>query len=276
MIFGIFDRFKKKSLPEEAPEEEYVDAPMMEEGFRGLPPTRPRIENSLRFEKNKIIYIIEVTNTTSEIMGGVNVMIEPARANIVNIDDNERSIEMLDPDQTQKFEFDIYPSMRCGKTVIRGVLEYFDFNLKDKMHLRVPNKIVSLVPPELKGIQIEDEAWRTFISNYANVEVETKEFESPPSNIFREFSTIIADQNLYMLEPMVIPNLYRGVSRYYGADREGSKYAVELQLIGTEDQSKFLLRAWGDAPERSMALCCKIIDDFCKVTNIDIKNYIIN
>ncbi len=89
MILGIFDRFFKKSAPPEEPEEEYIETPMMEEGFRELPPTRPRIENSLRFEKNKIIYVVEITNTTSEIMGGVNVMIEPARANIVNIEDNE-------------------------------------------------------------------------------------------------------------------------------------------------------------------------------------------
>ncbi len=98
---------------------------------------------------------------------------------------------MLDPDQSEKFEFEIVPAMRCGKTVLRGVLEYFDFNLKDKIHLRVPNKIVSLVPPDLKGIQIEDDAWRTFISHFENVEVETKPFESPPNNIFREFSAVI-------------------------------------------------------------------------------------
>lgn len=275
MFLGIFDRFFKKSAPPEEPEEEYIEAPMMEEGLRELPPTRPRIENSLRFEKNKIIYVVEITNTTSEIMGGVNVMIEPARANIVNIEDNEKSTEMLDPDQSEKFEFEIVPAMKCGKTVLRGVLEYFDFNLKDKVHLRVPNTIVSLVPPDLKGIQIEDDAWRTFISHFENVEVETKPFESPPNNIFREFSAVIQDQNLFMLQPMVIPNLYRGVARYYGADREGSKYAVEFQLIGNQEQSKFLLRAWGNNPERGLALCCKIIDDFSTVTDIEIKNYII-
>jgi hypothetical protein len=273
MIFGIFDWFKRKSEPEELPEEEYEE-PEPRDHFSEIPGSRPRIENELKFDKDKIIYEIEITNTTSEIMGGLNVMVEPARANIVAVKEAEKSVELLDPDQSQKFEFEIYPMMRCGKTVIHGILEYFDFDIKDKRQLKIPNRIITLIPPDLKGLKIDDDSWRRFISQFKNIEIETDSFEASPDSIFREFSAIIEEQNLYMLEPMVIPNIYRGISRYFGMDREGAKYAVEFQLIGNDDQSKFLLRTWGGNPERSMALCCKIIDDFSKLTKIDIKNYI--
>jgi hypothetical protein len=275
MIFGIFDWFKRKSEPKELPEEEYEEEPIREPSFE-IPASRPRIESALKFEKDKILYEVEVTNTTSEIMGGLNLMIEPARANIVNVKDAERSTELLDPDQSQKFEFEIYPMMKCGKTVIHGTLEYFDFEIKDKRQVKIPNTIITLIPPDTKGLKIDDDSWRMYTSRFKNVEVESKQFKASPESIFREFSKIIEEQNLYMLEPMVIPTIYRGISRYFGMDREGSKYAVEFQLIGTEEESKFLLRAWGSNPERCMALCCKIIDDFGKISDIDITNYIKN
>jgi hypothetical protein len=275
MIFGIFDWFKRKSEPKELPEEEYMEEPVREQHFE-IPASRPRVEGVLKFVDNKIIYEVEVTNTTSEIMGGLNIMVEPARANIIGIKDAERSAELLDPDKSQKFEFEIQPMMRCGKTVIHGTLEYFDFDIKERRQIKVPNKMVILIPPDTKGIKIDEDSWRMYTNRNKHVEVETKPFQATPDSFFREFSKIIEEQNLYMLDPVITPNIYRGISRYFGLDREGSKYAVEFQLIGNLDESKFLLRSWGPNPERCIALCCKIIDEFDKISDIEIKNYIKN
>ena len=274
MIFGLFDRFKRKQLPEEV-EEGYDEAPLMEERLGRLQ-SKPSVESKLHFDKTRIIYELEITNTTSDIMGGISVMIDSTRSNVVRVVDNEKKIEMLDPDQTEILKFELKPEMYCGKALIRGVIEYFDFGSKEKLVMRLPNKLLTFTSPDLKGMEMDDDSWRAFISHYSSIEVETDALELSPDKIFKELTTIIQEQNLYMLKPMVTPSLYRGVAKYIGVGRDGSKYALEFQLIGTQEQCKFLLRVWGDNPERNIGLCCSLVDKFSKHLDVDIKNYIIS
>ena len=58
---------------------------------------------------------------------------------------------------------------------------------------------------------------------------------------------------------MVNERMYRGINQMVATDKKGRKWAVQVQVIGKEKESKFLLYTFGERPLYAYNLSVKAL-----------------
>ena len=270
MIAGIFDKLFKRKKPEEAEElSSYEYAEGSEQfGIAGdfeKPefldiPSELEMDSAVHYNSKRPEYRLKIHNKSVDMVGNINVYLRSDKKSVINILESKKVIEMLEPGKSANLKFKLKPKYELGKSGLYGKIEYFDFKSKERKILRLPQAYVDFDLGELLSKRINEDNWRQRCSGLKEYEIETKIIETHPKEVFNIFKNVLTNNGLFMLPPIENVNLYRGIIRFYGWDKDENEYAIEAQIIGDKQKSKVLFRVWSNDLQGAMALTFKTID----------------
>ena len=231
-----------------------------------------KIVSAFGYKGATIIHKIKVENPTSEPVSDIKIHLFVPE--VFLLQEPDKNIGLLKPYESKTVTFEIRPTGECGDCEVSGRVTYYDYASKKTKEEDIPIKTLSIVCPLLKPKKIDEDMWRSVVSELAKAEENTKEIDMPAETIFEVTSDILKDMNMSMLPPHVneTPQLYRATSRFYAEGVKGLKYAAQIEVVGGAKRSKLMLKAWAEKEEALTGFYHGILDEIEK--RVHIKGYI--
>ncbi len=233
---------------------------------------RITITSAFGYKGATILYKIKVKNSTPEPIGDIRISLFVP--DVFLLKEKEKSIAMLEPNESNTVTFEIRPTGECGECNISGRVHYYDYSTKKRQEADIKTKSLSIVCPLLKAKKIEKVAWKETVSRLIQAEESTKEIQIPAETLFTMASRVIEDKNMFLLEPEVTstPQLFNGVARFYAEGVKELKYAVQIEIVGGAKKSRLILKAWAEKEEALTGFYHGMLDELEK--RVQVKDYI--
>jgi hypothetical protein len=219
-----------------------------------------------------IIHKIKIENPTSDPIGDIKIHLFVP--DVFLLENNERSISMLEPGESKTVTFEIRPTGECGDCNVSGRVNYYDYNTKKRQEIDLETKSLSIVCPLLKVKEINKTEWRNITSHLVKTEETTREISMPTETLFSMASRVVEDMNMFMLEPEITSTeqLFNGVARFYGEGVKELKYAAQIEVVGGAKKSKLILKAWAEREDALTGFYHGMLDELEK--RVQVKGYI--
>jgi rubrerythrin len=216
-----------------------------------------------------IQYKIKVENNSSEPIGDIKVML--FTPDVFLAKEREKSISMLEPEESKTVTFELRPTGECGDCMISGSIEYYDYGTKKRSYVEIDSKLVSIVCPVLTRTEIDEDRWRQATNELIKAEEDSKDLDIPAENLFDMVTRVLKDMNLYMITPEITstPQLFTGVARFYAEGVAGLRYAAYVEVVGKR-KSRLILKAWAEKEESLTGFYHKMLEEIEKRTDIKI------
>ncbi|MCK5660071.1 MAG: hypothetical protein KAH86_01840 [Methanosarcinales archaeon] len=238
----------------------------------GKSSTVPTITTAFGYKGATIKYKVKVENPTSEPMADIKVNLYVPDVFLAS--ESTKSIAMLKPSESKTVTFEIRPTGECGDCQVSGKVIFYDYSTKLTSEVEIPPKNLSIVCPMLRGKDISDSEWHSAISNLVKTEESTKDIDMPAKTLFEMTSRIVKDMNMHQLKPEMTdnPQLFNGVSRFYGEGIKNLKYAAQIEVVGGAKKSRLILKTWAEKEEALTGFYHGLLDEIEK--RVHVKEYI--
>ena len=284
-IFGIFGMILKKSKKSNGSADDATSSAISKtteskEPSKSMPAStatskenRPiNTSSAFGYKGATIQYKIKIENPTSEPIGDIKIHIFVP--DVFLLENIEKSISMLEPNESKTVTFEIRPTGECGDCNVSGRVNYYDYGTKKRQEIDLETKSLSVVCPLLKVKNISITEWRNLTRHLVKTEETTREISMPAETLFSMASRVIEDMNMFMLEPEITSTeqMFNGVARFYGEGVKELKYAAQIEVVGGAKRSKLILKAWAEREDALTGFYHGILDELEKRVNV--KGYI--
>ncbi|WP_340818525.1 zinc-ribbon domain-containing protein [Methanolobus sp. WCC4] len=225
------------------------------------------VKSAVQYKGANILYKIKVENHSEEPMGDINISLFVP--DVFHLKDDKKNISMLQPGESKTATFMIRPTGECGNCIISGNIRYYDYSQKKHVQMDLSDKMVDIVCPVLRVMQMDESGWRSSISSMMVAEEDTKDLEVPAENLFDIATRILKDMNMFMIDPEITSTqqLFTGVARFYAEGVAGMKYAAYIEVVGKR-KSRLIVKAWAEKEEALTGFYHKIIEEIEKRTDV--------
>lgn len=229
------------------------------------------VKSAFQYKGATIQYKVKIINETSEPVSDIKTQLFVP--DVFMLEEKEKTISMLEPNESKTVTFDIRPTGECGDCSVSGRINYYDYETKKRQELDIEKKMVSIVCPVLKRKDIDENEWRNSTDELIKAEENTKDLEIPAENLFNITTRVLKDMNMFMLKPEIIETtkLFTGVGMFYAEGAAGLKYAAYIEVVGS-NKSRLILRVWAEKEEALTGFYHRILDEIEK--RIDVKIFI--
>ena len=229
------------------------------------------VKSAFQYKGATIQYKVKIINETSEPVSDIKTQLFVP--DVFMLEEKEKSISMLEPNESKTVTFDIRPTGECGDCSVSGRINYYDYDTKKRQELDIEKKMVSIVCPVLKRKDIDENEWRNVTEELIKAEENTKDLEIPAENLFNITTRVLKDMNMFMLQPEIIETtkLFTGVGMFYAEGAAELKYAAYIEVVGG-NKSRLILRVWAEKEEALTGFYHRILDEIEK--RIDVKIFI--
>ncbi len=242
------------------------------------PPKKPEVKGKLdvksAYEYNcaKILYKVKLENNTREPIGDIKINLFVPK--VFMLKEKEKSIPMLEPEESATVTFEIRPTGECGDCNVSGKIEYYDYNTKGRQMLDAGTKMVRVICPVLKRKEIDIKQWEQATEELIKAEENIKELAVPAENLFDITSRVIKDNSMFMLNPEIssTSKLFVGYARFYAHGVTGLRYAAYIEVVGGANKSRLILKVWAEKEEALTGFYHRLLDEIEK--RIDVKIFI--
>ncbi|HJH30125.1 MAG TPA: hypothetical protein C5S51_10650 [Methanosarcinaceae archaeon] len=264
LILGVIIKSRKKKVDESQKPKADLQLPVTN--------NKPTTSSSFGYKGAKINYKFKVKNPTSEPISDIKVHIFVP--DVFLLENNEKSISMLEPNESKTVTFEIRPTGECGDCNVSGKMNYYDYGTKKRQEIDLETKSLSVVCPLLKIKDITIAEWRNTTSHFVKTEETTREISMPAETLFSMASRVVEDMNMFMLEPEInsTEQLFNGVARFYGEGVKELKYAAQIEVVGGAKKSKLILKAWAEREDALTGFYHGLLDEIEK--RVQVKGYI--
>ncbi len=230
------------------------------------------ITSAFGYRGATIVHKIKVENSTPETVGDIKIRLFVP--DVFLLKEQEKHIGLLKPNESKTVTFEIRPTGECGDCEVSGRVTYYDYASKKTKEVDIPVKTLSIVCPLLRLKKIDEDTWRSVVSELAKAEESTKKIDMPAKTLFEVTSDILRDMNMFLLPPSVTetPQLYRATARFYAEGVKEFKYAAQIEVVGGAKKSKLILKAWAEKEEALTGFYHGILDEIEK--RVQVKGYI--
>lgn len=230
------------------------------------------VKSAYEYNGARIFYKVKLENHTKETMGDIKInLFVPA---VFMLQEKEKYISMLEPNESKTVTFEIRPTGECGDCNVSGRIEYYNYNTKGHEMLPMVTKMVSVICPVLKRKEINIKQWERVTDELIKTEENIKELSIPAENLFNIAARVIKDNSMFMLKPEITstPQLFEGCARFYAEGVKGLRYAAYIEVVGGEHKSRLILKAWAEKEEALTGFYHRLLDGIEK--RVDVKIYI--
>jgi hypothetical protein len=263
---GFFDMFKKKRSAEEEPPG-HIELPTDEDDADPMaPPGWLRVLTGMRSKGDDLYFVVKLENRGEGMMGESTVTISVPEK-LFGPDGLTRKLPHLDPGASHKEVFLLRPLYRPGGGMVGGTVTYFDFGMKGEMTFALPEEKLNFFVPPLEPVRTDTDGWRLKTAPLKRCEIETGDVPAEPDKLFEVVRDAVEGLDLFGVEPIVTPGLYRGVAQYIGAAGD-EVYAFEVQVIGRDDITRLLITALGPDEIKCRAMGFKVVEAISARTRI--------
>jgi hypothetical protein len=225
------------------------------------------VKSAIQYKGSNILYKIKVENPSEEPLGDITISLFVPE--VFHVKESRKNISMLQSGEGKTVTFIIRPTGECGDCILSGNIRYYDYSMKKHVQVDLSNKMVNIVCPVLKVMEIDENNWRLNVSSMMIAEEDTKDLEIPAENLFDIATRILKDLNMYMITPEVTSTqqLFTGVARFYAQGVAGMKYAAYIEVVGKR-KSRLIVKAWAEKEEALTGFYHKILEEIEKRTDI--------
>ncbi|MCD4768454.1 MAG: PEGA domain-containing protein [Methanosarcinales archaeon] len=229
------------------------------------------IKSAFQYKGATIQYKVKIINQTPEPISDIKIQLFVPE--VFMLTQKEKSIPMLEPDESKTVTFDIRPTGECGDCIVSGLMNYYDYSTKKRQDVDIKKKMISIVCPVLKRKEIYEDGWRNATEELIKAEENTKDLDIPAENLFNIATRVLKDMSMYMIPPEITstPQLFTGVGMFYADGAAGLRYAAYIEVVGGR-KSRMILKAWAEKEEALTGFYHKILDEIEK--RLDIKVFI--
>ena len=229
------------------------------------------IKSAFQYIGATIQYKVKIINQTPEPISDIKIQLFVPE--VFMLTQKEKSIPMLEPDESKTVTFDIRPTGECGDCAVSGRMNYYDYSNKKRQDLDIKKKMISIVCPVLKRKEIDEDGWRNATEELIKAEENTKDIDIPAENLFNIATRVLKDMSMYMIPPEITstPQLFTGVGMFYAEGAAGLHYAAYIEVVGGR-KSRMILKAWAEKEEALTGFYHRILDEIEK--RLDIKIFI--
>ncbi len=229
------------------------------------------IKSAFQYQGATINYKVKIINHTPEPISDIKIQLFVP--DVFMLTQKEKSIPMLEPDESKTVTFDIRPTGECGDCAVSGRMNYYDYGTKKRQDIDIKKKMISIVCPVLKRKEIDEDGWRNATEELIKAEENTKDLDIPAENLFNIATRVLKDMSMYMIPPEITstPQLFTGVGMFYADGAAGLRYAAYIEVVGGR-KSRMILKAWAEKEEALTGFYHRILDEIEK--RLDIKIFI--
>ena len=229
------------------------------------------IKSAFQYNGATIQYKVKIINQIPEPISDIKIQLFVP--DVFMLTQKEKSIPMLEPDESKTVTFDIRPTGECGDCAVSGRMNYYDYGTKKRQDVDIKKKMISIVCPVLKRKEIDEDGWRNATEELIKAEENTKDLDIPAENLFNIATRVLKDMSMYMIPPEITstPQLFTGVGMFYAEGAAGLRYAAYIEVVGGR-KSRMILKAWAEKEEALTGFYHKILDEIEK--RLDIKIFI--
>jgi hypothetical protein len=265
IMCGFFDRFRKKKT-EDAGRKEIVPPPEEDDGAPMAPPPWLRVLTGLRTKDRDLFYVVKLENRGDSVMGESTITIG-VPDKLFEQSGLVRKSPHLDPGDVHKESIHLLPTFRPGGGMVGGQVTYFDFDMKGEMTFALPEEKVNFFVPPLEPVRTDTDGWRLKTAALRRYEIETEEVPAPPEQLFEVVLESLEGLDLFAVDPIITPGVYRGVAQYIGLAGD-DLYGFEVQVIGRGEIARLLITALGPDDIAARAMGFRVIEAISARTRI--------
>ncbi len=229
------------------------------------------IKSAFQYIGATIQYKVKIINHTPEPLSDIKIQLFVP--DVFMLTQKEKTIPMLEPDESKTVTFDIRPTGECGDCAVSGRMNYYDYGTKKHQDIDIEKKMISIVCPVLKRKEIDEDGWRNATEELIKAEENTKDLDIPAENLFNITTRVLKDMSMYMIPPEITstPQLFTGVGMFYAEGAAELRYAAYIEVVGGR-KSRLILKAWAEKEEALTGFYHRILDEIEK--RLDIKIFI--
>jgi len=272
LSMGFFKLSKKRKAYKSSNSKKVVESSIIPQSKLLVPINKLITSSAFGYKGATIIHKIKIENPTSEPISDIKIHLFVP--DVFLLENNEKSIAMLEPTESKTVTFEIRPTGECGDCNVSGRVNFYDYGTKNRQEIDLETKSLSVVCPLLKIKDITITEWRNITSHLVKTEETTREISISAKTLFSMASRVIEDMNMFMLEPEITSTeqLFNGVARFYGEGVKELKYAAQIEVVGGAKKSKLILKAWAEREDALTGFYHGILDELEK--RVQVKGYI--
>lgn len=257
---GIFDRFlgrgpdrgRRSIREEENPlQDEPLEVVVDHEFFYPAEPDDPRSVTGMG-------YRVRIENGSDHPMGAPRIEFE-RRTKLGRFGEPENPKGMIDPGKSMEINAPFRPSYAGGKEVFAFRISFFDFRNRIEEHIDMKTEPLKVLVPRFKPLKKDEDGYRLLTSNLYRWVIETEVMEIPPKKLFGSLSEQIEALGFEIANELINDKLFRGIRQFCAGDDKGRKWAIQVQTIGKDKQSKLLIYTFGERPQQAYNLATRIL-----------------
>jgi hypothetical protein len=206
-------------------------------------------------------YEIKLENTTDYPIGKLKLEFDRGSklGKFGNIKEGKR---MLDPGENAEFEVPFKPGYVGGKEEFTFHIHFFDFRYKVDEKITLKTEPIKVLVPKFKGLDLDEDGYRILTADLYRWTVETDVLKIPARELFAELTEKLDELGFSEADSMENEALYRGIRKMVATDKKGRKWAVQIQVIGDDKESKLLIYSFGERPQNSYSLATRLLHKF--------------
>jgi hypothetical protein len=232
------------------------------------------IKSSINYEHAKIIYKVKIENNKNSAMGDVRFRPFVSKT-IFLIDNPEKTISLIKPNESSTVTFKLNPKGECGNVKIHANISYYDNSIGEYKEINAEPKTTEIICPVLKVKTLTEQEWRENTYNLLKAQDTTEQIPIGAETLFEIISDILKDMNLFMLPEceQKSPQIFRCVGRFSAAGKvHNLQYAVQIEVVGGPSNSKLILKTFAPNEASLIGFHHKILDEIEE--RVKIKEYI--
>jgi hypothetical protein len=167
--------------------------------------------------------------------------------------------KLLDPGERLKIKVPFAPLYQGGTEEFEFEILFFDFQYKVEERVLMKTEPLKVVVPKFTPLKMDEDGFRYLTSDLYRWGVETEIISIPPKELFDLLGARLTKIGFEEASEMVNERLFRGIKQMVATDKKGRKWAVQVQVIGKDKESKILLYAFGERPLFAYNLAVKIL-----------------
>jgi len=205
-----------------------------------------------------MFYQVEIENNTDYPMG--NIRIDFGKKNkLGRFGSADVENRLLDPGEKLKVKVPFQPLYQGGTEELQFEILFFDFKYKVEERVLMRTEPLKVVVPKFTPVELDEDGFRYLTSDLYRWAMETEILPIPPKELYGVIVNRLKKIGFEEAHEMINERLFRAINQLVATDKKGRKWAAQVQVIGKDKESKFLLYTFGERPLHAYNLSVKTL-----------------
>ncbi len=226
------------------------------------------VKTGVGYRGGTVNYKVKIENNTPHPINDLRILPLMGDEQLFSINKGVGRISLLKPGESKTSEFILRPTGECGNIEILAQVTYYDAQQGEYLVISSDAKKTAITCPLIKSKPISAEVWDEYVNSLLLYSEDTSAIAVPCDTLSSKISEAVRSSlnlSLIFSDTNLLGQYERKLTqKFYGEGIKGLRYAVQVDVIGTGENSRVAVKAFAENEQALAGFYHKLLDEIDK------------